>query len=273
MNPLIIKKLPKAISLTAILFFLLSCAACGYDPLTITGKVVDEEGNALSDVSVWACYSGWGWGKEEEYLVWDKDTCSETVQTDTQGMYAISFKGPVSSRLRARKDGWVQANDYNTSHSQIVMTRTEDHSARLRDAAKQRDLQRAKRAGTETDTDYYCRVVMSGARSVRLHYQDEVMVVSPTLVEDESQTMAMFAVEGSSKAAKAFAKELVLKVNGETQDISFSTYAGGSDCADDLSFVEFKSQGVAAWCDATVELLLPSVKAMFDAKIFTCPEG
>lgn len=268
-----VKKLPRNISLIALLFLVLSCTACGYDPLTITGTVVDEEGNALSGVSVWACYSGWGWSKEAGYLVWDKETCSETVQTNAEGLYSISFEGPDSSRLRVRKEGWIQSSDYNPGDSRIIMTRSEDYSARLRDSAKRRDEQRSRRKDAESDTNYYCRVVQSKASPVRLHYMDEILVISPRVLENENKTMAMFSVEGSSRAVSAFAGELKFLVNGKSQDLSFSTYAGGPDCAENLSFVEFKSQGTGARCDASVELLVPSVKAMFDANLHACPEG
>ena len=251
--------------------FITTGIACSYEPLTISGTVVDETGNALSDVSVWACYSGWGWGKEEGYLVWDKETCSEAVQTDTDGMYAISFEGPVSSRLRARKEGWVQSDSYNTTHSRMVLIRSEDRSSRLRDAVKQSAVHHRKRKATENNRDYYCRVVLPENRPLRLRYQDEIIAVTPTILEDESQTLAMFAVQGSSKAVNAFTKELVLKIDGRVQNLSFSSKADDADCTEEQYFVEFMAQDMDAWGGATVDLLVPSVQAMFEVKTYTYP--
>lgn len=83
--------------------FLLTGIGCSYQPLTINGKVVDESGDALGNVDVRACYSGWGWSEEAGYLVWDKNYCSEPTQTNHDGLYTITYNGPTSSRLRARK--------------------------------------------------------------------------------------------------------------------------------------------------------------------------
>lgn len=265
-------KLSRVSGLLALFFLLLSCPACSYEPLSITGTVVDESGSPVSDVSVWACYSDWGWGKEG-YLVWDKETCSETVQTDEEGMYAISFTGPASSRLRVSKEGWIQSDSYNATHSRIVMTKSADYSARLRDAVKQRALQRCKPEASETDMGYYCRVVRADSRPVRLQYLDEIMIVTPTILENENQATAIFSVQGGLRAIEAFAKELVLMIDGEKQDLSFSIKADEADCAEGLYFLELRTQGMDAWGNTSVDLLVPSIKAMFEANLHACPSG
>jgi hypothetical protein len=186
MNNWKIRKLVTNIKFACAFLFLMTGVACSPDPLSITGKVVDESGNSLSDVSVWACYSGWGWG-EAGYLVWDKDYCSETTQSNHDGLYIITYKGPVSSRLRARKDGWVQTQSFNTTHSSIVLTRSEDHSSRLRDEANQRDLEHRQRRAWESETDYYCRVILPENQSVNLNYQDETLAITPTLLENAAK--------------------------------------------------------------------------------------
>ena len=58
MNKSKVKNLVSKIKFACLLTCLMTGTACSYEPLTITGSVVDESGNALSDVTVWACYSG-----------------------------------------------------------------------------------------------------------------------------------------------------------------------------------------------------------------------
>jgi hypothetical protein len=93
MNPSIHNFLVIIFKAALTLLLLVAVIGCPYDPLTITGKVVDESGAALGDVTVWACYSGWGWPKG--HLGWDQDYCSETIQTNQDGRYVIKFKGPA----------------------------------------------------------------------------------------------------------------------------------------------------------------------------------
>jgi len=252
-----------------LLIYLMAGTACSYESLTITGRVVDESGSNLSGVTVWACYSGWGWGEEEGYLVWDKNYCSETTQTTHEGSYIITFKGPVSSRLKTSKDGWVQTQDYHTAHSRIVLTRSEDHSFRLRGKAKQRAQEHRRRRAEESETDYYCRVVIPESRSINLKYQDETLVIIPSFLESDDKSSALFAVLGSARAVNVFSNETVLRVNGKTQASSFSCKQIETSCGLDVHFIEARTPSLNAWSDAEVELLAPSIKAMFDLNIYT----
>jgi hypothetical protein len=260
----------KSIKIALAVLCLLTGAACSDEPLTVTGKVVDESGNALSEVSVRACYSGWGWGEGEGYLVWDKDYCSKTTRTDADGLYVISFEGPASSRLRARKDGWVQAGSFDATQSRIVMARSEDYSARLREEANERALEHCRRQPLEPDTGYYCRVVLPEVRPVDLKYQGEVLAVTPLALEGERQTEAMFAVRGSFGAVDAFSREIVLKIDGEAQDLSFSIKNAKSGCDQDLHFLEFRMSDLDAWAGVQMDLIAPGAKAMFEVNMHTC---
>ncbi len=268
MNKWKIKKLATNIKIVCAFLFLMTGVACSHDPLTITGRVVDESGNSLSDVSVWACYSGWGWG-EAGYLVWDKDYCSETTQTNHDGLYIITFKGPVSSRLRASKDGWVQTQAFNTTHSRIVLTWSEDHSSRLRAEAKKRDLEHRQRRAEESETGYYCRAILPENKFVNLNYQDETLAITPSLLVNDTQSDALFAVRGSSRGVNTFLGELVLKINGEAPGSDFSLKSVDTSCGLDVQFIGVSIPGLNAWAEARLEILAPSVSAMFDMQIWT----
>lgn len=267
MNNWEIKKLATNIKFACAFLFLMTGVACSHDPLTITGRVVDESGNSLSAVSVWACYSEWGWG-EAGYLVWDKDNCSETTQTNHDGLYIITFKGPVSSRLRARKEGWVQTQDYNTTHSSIVLTKSEDHRSKLRAESMQRELEHWQRLPGESETDYYCRVVLPETRSVNLNYQGGPLSITPALLKHDSQSDAIFAIRGSSAAVKAFSSEIVLQVNGATSDNNALFKSVETSCGLDVHFVGVSIPDLNASTDGQIEILVPSISAMFDMNIW-----
>lgn len=259
-------KLATCIKLACVFMFLMTGTACSYDPLTITGRVVDESGNSLSDVSVWACYSGWGWG-EGGYLVWDKNYCSEITQTNLDGDYLITFKGPVSSRLWAKKEGWVQTKDFNTTRSHIVLTRSEDYSARLRAETKQRDLEQRRHRAEESTTEYYCRLILPEVQTVNVTYQDEKLAVTPTLLKSDNQNDAFFAVRGSLRAVKAFSEEAVFLINGEAQGSNLSLASADASCNQDVHFVGVDFPNLDAWPVFGVEMFIPSINAMFETKI------
>jgi len=269
MNDYKVKSLVSSIKLACLFTLLMIGTACSYEPLTIAGTVVDESGNALSDVTVWACYSGWGWADEAGYLVWDKDYCSETTQTNNDGLYVITFKGPVSSRLKARKEGWVQTQDYTPANSHIVLTSSEDYSVRLRTEAKQRVQEHQRRRAEESETAYYCRVIFQESRPINLSYQNETLAITPTLFESDDKSGALFAAVGSARAVAAFVSEVVLKVNGVAQESSFSLNSAETGCGQDVHFIEVRAPDFNKHSEAEVEMLIPSIKAMFDAKLHT----
>jgi hypothetical protein len=259
------KKIANLVRFICATQFMIVSTACSYDPLTITGKVVDESGSSLSDVSVRACYSGWGRG-DAGYLVWDKDFCSETTHTDQEGLYIITFKGPVSSRLMANKDGWVQTQDYNTTHSRIILTKSEDHSSRLRAEGKRRDQEYRQRLPEESETDYYCRVVLPEKQYVNLSYQDETLAITPTLLVNDAQSDALFAVRGSRTSVNTFSDDLVVRIDGEVPESDITFMTDETNCDPDVHFIGVNFPGLNAWPDAKAEILVPSISAMFEMR-------
>lgn len=265
MNPSTHNLSGRTLKVACALLFLAAGIGCSYDPLTITGKVVDESGTALDDVIVWACYSGWGWSSG--HLVWDQDYCSENVQTDLRGRYVIKFKGPASSRLRARKKGWVQTQDYSATHSRIILTKSADYSAKLRSEAQAREKKHRQRIPAESDTEYYCRVILPEVQPVNLIYHKEILSTTPTLLIFDNTRGALLALRGSSSAVSAFAGESVIKVNGEAHHNMFLDVVGAG-CEDDIHFVRINLPGVASHTNTCFEILVPSISAIFDIRMW-----
>ncbi|MFW2367777.1 MAG: hypothetical protein ACN4GW_15275, partial [Desulforhopalus sp.] len=175
----------------ATLFFFAG-VGCSYETLVIRGKVVDESGTALNDVSVWACYSGWG--RSDGHLVWDKDYCSETVQSDNSGVYVLNFKGPISSRLRARKEGWVQTLDFNTTNPRITLTKSHDYSANLTKELKIRQKIQLRRLPEESESEYYCRAILTRSRSINLNYQGQILKITTNILNNVDRSVGLFAL-------------------------------------------------------------------------------
>ena len=254
------------IKIVCVFLFLVADTGCAYERQTITGKVVDESGAALSGVAVSACYSGWG--RSSGYVVWDKNFCSEIILTNNDGSYVINFEGPGDMRLMARKDGWIQTQDFNISDSSIFLTRAEEYSARQADDARIREEDFRQRLTDESNAEYYCRVILSRTRSVTLDYQGESLSIVPILIKYDDHSDALFAVSGSSMAASSFANEFVIRVNGQTVNGSFSVRSAMTTCRSDIHFIEARIPGLQLGKDERIEILIPGIHALLDMQIW-----
>ena len=249
------------------LLFLAANTSCAYETQNITGKVVDESGAALSDVAVSACYSGWGWSGG--YVVWDKDFCSEITLTNSDGSYVINFKGPDVMRIRARKDDWIQTQDFNTSDLRIFLTRSEEYIARQAIETRLREENLRQRLSDESDTEYYCRVILSRIRPVILKYQGEPLSIVPCLLKYDDHSDTLFAVRGSSMVVNSFANEVMFRINGKTVNSNFSFRSIVANCKSDIHFIEAKIPSSYLEKEERVEILIPSIHALFDMQIWS----
>lgn len=239
---------------------------CTYETQTIAGKVVDESGVALSDVAVIACYSGWGWSSG--YVVWDKDFCSEPDLTNKDGSYVINFECPDVMRLRARKDGWTQTRDFNATDSQIILSKYEVYSEKIGTEARLQEENSQQWLPDESETEYYCRVILSKRRPVTLGYQGESLSVVPILLKSKGRDEVLFAVRGSSVAANSFAKEVVFRINGQVVKGNFSFRKGVKSCEPELYFIVTNISDLPLEKDNRFEIFVPGIRAMLDMQIW-----
>lgn len=254
------------IRIACVIIILIVAVGCTHESQTITGQVVDESGAALNDVVVTACYSGWGWSSG--YLVWDKNYCSQPVSTNSTGLYVINFKGPEFIRLRAKKDGWIQAQDFAPADSRITLTSSKDYSARATAEAKLREKIIRQRIPNETDTEYYCRVILSRSRPVTLQYKGERLAVTQSLFTYQNQNEALFALNGSATAARSFADEIQFKINGQRVNSKFSYRPVETTCKADIHFLGATIHDLQLLRDERLEILVPSHQAMFDMHVW-----
>ena len=267
MNNVKYSNLAAIIKITCAILFLIIDTGCTHEPQTITGKVVDESGFALSDVAVKACYSGWGWSQGS--VVWDKNYCSETVLTSNDGLYVINFEGPVSMRLMAKKEGWIQAQDFNTMDSHVILTKSEDYSARQVAESRMREEAFRQRLPNESDTKYYCRVILSRNRPVNLYYNGETLSITPTLLKSYDHSKALFALRGSSRIVGLFSNEFMLKFNGQTLNSNFSRRLVATTCSSDVHILTFNVPSLSLDAEQQVEIFIPSISAIFDMQIWS----
>jgi len=256
-----------AIFKTISIFLLLTAlAGCTDKNQTITGQVVDEAGAALSGVAVSACYSGWGWS--HEYLVWDKEYCSKPVFTNIDGSYVIIFSGPDVMRLRVKKDGWIQTQDFNSKDALLFLTRNEEYRSRQATDVRLQEFHFRQRLADESDADYYCRVVKARSRPVSLIFQGATLSIVPSLLRSPDHNGALFAVRGSALAASAFTDDVRLRIDGQAIDNKIFLRPDLAPCASNLRFMEavlpptFKE-------DSLIEIIIPSVRAAMDMQIWS----
>ena len=119
----------------------------------------------------------------------------------------------------------------------------------------------------ESDTAYYCRVLVPDTRPVKLSYKDDTLSITPTLLGYDGRSSTLFTVQGSYSAVQEFASEAVLKISGEAADGRFSVIAAEASCGADAHFIGVDIPGLNRWPETGVELLVPSAKAMFDLHV------
>ena len=254
------------LKIACVILVLIAAAGCMKEPQTISGTVVDGSGAALSDVVVTACYSGWGWSNGS--LVWDKDYCSEPVLTDEAGFYVINFDGASGMRLRIKKEGWIQTQDFNTKAAHVFLTNIKENSARQAAEARLREENFRQRLADESDTEYYCRVILPRGRSIVLQYQDETLSITSSFFKYGDHSAALFAVHGSATAVSAFSSEVVLRIGGQPVNSKFTYRSAVTTCNPDVHFIEATTPGLYLEADERLEILVPSARAMFDMKIW-----
>ena len=257
--------LTRAFKITCLVLFTTQ-TGCIYESQTITGKVVDESGLEIPNVVVTVCHYGWGWS--DNGLVWDKEYCSEPAITDNAGVYTINFYAPDIIKLRARKEGWMQTNDFWTNESRIVLINREKY---LKREAAQRYLieqEFKKRLAGESNAEYYCRVILSRSGTATLNYISQKIVVFQSIHKFKAQPLSLFAVKGTYGVVSAFANEAVLKINGKEIGRKTSLQSGESACQPDIYFIETDFPYSSNELNRRIEILVPSLKAMFDMDIW-----
>lgn len=269
MKKIFVDNYVEVIKIVCSILFITATLACTRDPLTIEGEVVDESGSGLNGVTVTACYSGWGWSSGQ--LVWDKDYCSEPVVTNPEGLYVINFEGPDFIRLKARKNGWIQTQDFNAENSRIILIEKKVFSERIEAEASLLEENFRQRLPDESDSEYYFRVVIARSRLITLNYQGETVSIVPTILMSNYRSDAVFAVRGTPLTVNSFANEAIFKINGQTVSADFSFNEGEIVSAAGMYFIRATIPGLNMQADARLEVLVPSVHAMLDMKIWIEP--
>jgi hypothetical protein len=122
----------------------------------------------------------------------------------------------------------------------------------------QRELKHRQRLLGESETAYYCRVVLPEIQSVNLSYQNEPLSISPAFLKLDTQSDALFAIRGSSRVVKVFSYEMVLKINGETPDSNVVLKSIETSCGPDVHYLEVSTPDLNAWAEPRLEILVPS---------------
>jgi hypothetical protein len=144
------------------------------------------------------------------------------------------------------------------------LIKSSDYSARLKSKTQLREKKRRKRLQAESNTAYYCRVILPKARTVNLNYRQEPLSITPKFLILNGSGDPFFTVRGSSTVVNAFADEMVLKVNGETLNNSILFNAVETGCGDGIHIIGVNLPSVDSLTNTRIEILAPSISAMFD---------
>ncbi|NKB98798.1 MAG: hypothetical protein GKR90_09945 [Pseudomonadales bacterium] len=243
------------------------------DERTIEGLVVSEAGAALSEVTVTACYLGWG--RSQGQIVWDKRFCSEPVLTDAAGRYVVAFEGPEYMTLHATKEQWQQIQDSSSLSTKIVLSNIAERNAEQAARAARIEAEFRMRREGETAPDYYCRVAAQRSQVVRLNYQNQTLsITQAALVLDEEldgtlngKDTLLFGLIAPESTSSTFVSELVFVVDGSPIAGEFELRAAPPDCGLGSHLVQ-ATLPLGRFSREQVGLLAPSVKAGWDMKIW-----
>lgn len=103
---------------------------------------------------------------------------------------------------------------------------------------------------------------------MNLNYLGESLAVTPRLLKYGDHNQALFALRGSSRAASFFSEEVLLKINGQTVNGNFSFRQVETSCDSDIHFVGANIPELPLGIDKRLEILVPSIRAMFDMHIW-----
>ncbi len=186
---------------------LLGSACTSHDSRLYEGKVFDQQGKPVSDVTVRICYIGWGLG-EAGGVIWDKVYCSETVVTDESGIYKVKFAAPPSAYLLARKKDWVQINNFLARDNRIILVQKKDYLRRQVEQEARKERIFLERKPNESNTEYYCRVIRKRSDKVTMNYRDHNVTFFQTLMHSGKP---LLAIKGSYDLVKPIADELIIR--------------------------------------------------------------
>jgi hypothetical protein len=80
----------------------------------------------------------------------------------------------------------------------------------------------------------------------------------------KNYSAVFFAVRGSSRAANSLANEIVLRSNGQAANLNLSLGPDEKACDPDIHFIQSNIPNLHLRIDKQVEILVPSIRAMFE---------
>ena len=109
----------KISKLQIFILFLFIFTGCIRSEKTISGNVLDCETNEpIPNAEISINQRGWGRSPATNEVVWDKDYII-TSQSDDSGYYEISYKVGSSAHIRAKKEGYIKAEQFEYPGQEI----------------------------------------------------------------------------------------------------------------------------------------------------------
>ncbi len=231
------------IILVYVFVLLIGTGCTSYTSKLFEGKIVDEKGSPIQNVTVKLCYPGWKWDWSMAGgfpLTMGHPFCSESVVTDKFGNYKVIFSAPDSTTIIARKKDWIQTQSFLAKDGRVVLVRMEEYLHREKEKANKQETRDIQRRGNESNVDYYCRVIRKRSSQIELIYQGNRVKIVQTLLIDSGKLV--FSVAGPYDSVQALANDVTISESigdAKTSIINnFIALPSTSVCGESMFFVQ-----------------------------------
>jgi len=256
---------------------LLTVSACtSYDSKLYEGKVVDEQGSPIKDVSITLCYLGWDWDWSMPGgfpLVMGKSFCSDTVLTDTFGQYKVVFSGPPSTFILANHKDWMQLKSFLASGSKVELIQKDVYNQRIANQEREKERAFRMRRQGESEIDYYCRVIQRRSDKVDLVYLGKRITITQTLLSNQGKVV--FGVAGPYDIVQVLSGDIVLFAwppDGRPRLLvkNFGTLSEKDMCGDSTYFIKSSDSTSPNVFNtaSSIKMKIESVRAVFVTKVW-----
>ncbi|HFD32624.1 MAG TPA: hypothetical protein ENJ28_07985 [Gammaproteobacteria bacterium] len=261
-----------------LVFLVLAGTSCtSYETKLYEGKVVDEQGDPIQNVSIKLCYVGlsWDWNMAGGFpLTLDHAYCSDSVVTDQSGDYKVVFAGPPSTFIIARHPDWVQTKNFLANDNRVVLVRRDINKQRIAKKEKEREKVFRQRKPHESVFEYYCRVIRKRSNEIEIIYHGYQIKVSDALLVHNDK--AIFALYGPQDVVRDVAKEVVIGAIGlnDVQETTgnITVFPNTANCDSNTYFIvsiihDSRKPSISRNEDIT-KIEFPGIRAAFTMKIW-----
>ncbi len=168
--------------------------------------------------------------------------------------------------LRVNKNEWMQAQDYSTKTSKIVLVRLKDYYRKEQAKKKLAEELFRKRIPSESDIEYFCRVIHKRSSQVVIMYKGQRIKVTQTILQHDNLASVLLAISGAYDVIGMLAGELMLNSNGKKWATNLILLPEGNQCGQKTYFLAARTKYVQP--STNVSASIPGISASFNMRIW-----